>query len=295
MSEQAPTVAPVDGGNQSSESTATTSPQPQILDFKGTKHKVKLDGKEVEWDYDRLVAEAQKSNVAERRFQEAASLRKSVEDLVGGMKNKDISAFKRIAEAVGPDNFRELAENYLLEHLEFEQLPEAEKRRIMAERRAEELDKKLQDREKAEAEGKRLQAQQVAYQEIDTEIAGALKSYPKSLPEAAKTRVTARIVERMIASLSTNKDKLPAARVLELESKALDGELRDWLSSKSPEELEQILPKSVLDGLRKASLDLARSQFPRRDATSSNKPENSKKPQRMSVEERFKLLEKRFS
>jgi hypothetical protein len=278
--------------SEASDQTVTT---PSVPDFRTTKHKLKIEGKEVEWDYDRLVAEASKGHVADRKFDQAAQIKKQVDEVIGGLRGKDMTALKKLAQAVGPDAFRELAENYLLEHIEYERLPDTDKARIAAEKRAKELEEELETRDKSAKEEQRTQAKQIALQEIDTEISEALKLYPKALPNEAKNLVAARIVERMLANMSSNGSRLPAAKAAELEFQGLERELKGYLASKSVEELRGILPKNLLDGLRKADVELARGQFPR-----SGKPQESvslqksKKPMRTKTDSWFEEMEKRL-
>lgn len=267
-------------------------PQSETPSFKGTKHKLKVDGKEVELEYDKLVQEASKGYAADKKFREAAQIRQQIEDLFTGLQSKDMNTLKRFAAAVGQDVFRELVENYLLEEIQFEKMPESEKKALAAERRAKQLEEELERTKKTEEERYRADAKQKALQEIDLEIGEALKSF-KGKPTP---KIVARVVEMLIANLEAKGDRLPASKALERVSKDYEAELLDYLEAMDPTEVRSKLPKKFLEALRKADLDLARGQFPVTKASNQAKPEATKsKVKRMASDEWFQKMESRFS
>ena len=285
MSETAAAPSNAPGTTTSQPAPTSKSSPPEV------KYKVKIDGVEKEVSLGELTNGYQQVGAANKRFQEAATMRKQIDELVGGLSKQDLGTFKKLAQQVGPDKWRAMAEEYLLEHIEYERLPDDQKARIAAERRAKELEDKLSDKDKEAQEAQRAQATQVALQEIDTEIGEALKSYQGKV----KPRIVARIVERMLANFSSKTAKLPAAEAAKIEFAELKEEAKDYLSQLSLDELRSILPKNIVDGLRKADLDLARGQFaPKRASTHQDDAPSSKKQKRIKTEDWFREKERRF-
>lgn len=87
------------------------------------KHKLQIDGAEVELPESEVIARAQRETGSAKRFQEAALIRKQAEDLIRFAKENPKEFFAKTGM-----NAREWAEKYLMEELQREQMtPEQRK------------------------------------------------------------------------------------------------------------------------------------------------------------------------
>lgn len=117
--------APQNGGKQPAQGQQT---QPQKTDDKTSadaarKLKLKLEGKDVELTESEVIALAQRGTVSDKRFQEAAALRKQADDVLRFAKENPAEFFKRTGM-----NARQWAEEYLMQELKREQMnPEQKK------------------------------------------------------------------------------------------------------------------------------------------------------------------------
>lgn len=284
--------------------------QPETPNFKGTKHRVKIDQEEREVDYDELISDYQTKQASNRRFQQAAEMMKEL-----GATKAEIDAFKKDpVEALrrAGVNPRDWAEKLLLEEIEYEQMSPAEKRAIAAEQKAKELEEKLSAREKAEKQQAARQAEAKAVQEIDQEIGAALKE----LGRRPTPRLVARIAESLIADFEASLEPLRARFGDNVPDEAFGSvkrmsagdavkrvqqeyakDIAEYLGSLGIEEARKILPKELLDGLRQHEVDAVLSQDPmrsRKTAPTESPRVKREKAKRMSSDDFFKLKEKKW-
>lgn len=270
---------------QASESNVQKQGVPEVPSYKGTKHKVKVNDQEQEWDYDRLIAEAQKGYASSSKWKEAKEMLEVVERF-----KKDPWA---VAKEAGLDPYA-LAESLVRERISYESLSDEEKAKRQAEKerdeyktKAEKLEEEHKERQKQEALGK-------VAQEIDEDIAEAIKE----LGFKPGPRVVARIAEMMLAELNAKNVKAPAKSVLPRVKEDLKQDVSEYLGHLPVEHAIELLPKPVLDAIRKQHVDAVKSQSP------YSKPFKAKDEQvaptkedkrRMGTDDYFKLLEKKFS
>lgn len=256
-----------------------------------SKLRVKVDGNEEEVDLDTLTRDYQKFKSADKRFQEAAALRKEFGPLAEKLKAGDLDS---LVQMVGEDKARAWAEKYLLNWLEYQELPEPEKkaRKLEAELNAEREARKREHEEQNKALYE--QAQQQAYQEIDQEISDALKAIGKK----PTPRMIARIAETMLASLADeSKPRIDGKSAVSHTLSEFIQDFAEYLQGADPEELRKMLPKKTLDAFRKAELDEAMSQVPQRNrqkSESDDAPKRNQKPRNMTTDEWFKHMERRL-
>lgn len=256
-----------------------------------SKFKVPVDGQEIEVDLDELKRGYSHSRAAAKRMQEAAEIRKREEN-------------RRRAAAEGKldwltdygldeDKLLSYAEKKLLSKIEFESLPEHEKKLRQTQQEKEELERKLSelsDRQRAELEAKTLEA---ATREIDDEISQVVKSFQgKPTP-----RLIRRIAEAMYSSLERGEAPLPAAKALEKAKKSLSEDVTEYLNVQSPDELIKSLSKSQLQALRNHFVNEAKSQAPfaRYKGSEQGDQKAGRERKRMNTDEYFKTLENKFS
>lgn len=309
----AATPAPTSPSAPTSTQSASTDAPPAVPSFKGTKHRVKIGGEEKEVDYDDLVTDYQTRQAADVKFREAARLMKEA-----GATKAEIEAFKKnpiaaLKEAgANPAQIRQFAEEYLLEHLEYEQLDPAERKAREAEARAKKAEEEASKYKKAEEERTRAAREYQAAKEIDEEIGSALKAMGRK----PTPRLIARVAESLIADFEAKMarastqygdelpddildrlERMPASEAVKRVQQEYAQDIAEYLSSLPVSEIRKVLPKEILDGLRKADIDDVLSQDPvgsRKPRNQEAAPAKREKVKRMSSDSFFKKLDQKW-
>lgn len=235
--------AVVTGGNEViGESIATENVASESAPV-SSRHKVKVDGEELELELDEILKGYQKSASSDKRFQEASRKEKMLQQALSEAKSNP----RKFFELAGLDA-KQFAEALLVSELEESLLTPEDKQS-----RAEKAELEAYKKEKAE----RLAAQQKVEQErsfsqaaeqIENEIIEALNT--SGMKPTAKT--IARIAEQMLASLDENgTPRVKAPDALKRVKNDYAEELKDFISGQStPEALLAMLPKEIIEGLR---------------------------------------------
>lgn len=168
-SSPAPETKPSGDGPPTSPEKAATPDEP----WRKIKHKVALEGKEDEVEYDELVKGYQRGKTATKRFEEAAKIKAEVEQLFE-LARTDKKVLWAIAKELGHDP-KDLAAELMLEDAEEAKLSPAERelREVKAER--DRLKKEREDRE-AKAAEEAIERDSAKYvEELKTTISETLK------------------------------------------------------------------------------------------------------------------------
>lgn len=271
--------------NQAPDQKASV-PVEQQEPWKQAKHKVKFGGQEREVSYDELIRDYQNAKESTRRYQEAARLAQEAQSVNQALEKGDV---KFLVDKLGPQKARQMFENYLIEQMEYDELPEERKELLSERKRREELERKMKDIEERETRTRQehLAAQAVA--ELDAEISDALKEAGKK----ANPRLALRIIEQIEANLKAKGERIPAKEALKYATKSVTEDIGAYLADLTPEEAMSILPKSLVDSLMKAKVD--RVLDTRTSARS--KPAQSvarKDDAPMTIEKKFAEMENKF-
>jgi len=251
-------------------------------------HKVKYGGQEVEVGYDELVRDYQNSKESTRRYQEASRLHSEAQTVNKALEQGDI---KFLVGKLGAEKAKDLFENYLIEQMEYESLPQ-ERKDLMSERqRREEAERRAKSYEDKENESKRDAQSRAEMERLDHEIADALEAAGK-----AKTpRLALRIIEQMEAKLRNGQERMSAKEALGYAQKGIQDDLTGYLEDMSAEEAFKALPKAFIDRLLKANLDKVvgnRSNFRSKPAEASQPAVQYSKP--MTIEDKYKEMDTKF-
>lgn len=251
--------------------------------FKGTKHKVKVNGKEAEVDYDELVSSFQLRQASDEKFRTAKQLEIEYQSFV-----KDPWKF---AKKHGLDP-HEVAEKLLYDKIQYENLSDSEKAKLQAETERDELKRKLEELEKTDRERHEEAERAQAMQQIDEDITAALAK----LGRKPTPRFIARMAETMLAHLEGDGDAPEMSDVLTSVDREYWSDMSEILESTPVDELRKRLPKKVLDALRKANVDEVLSQDPMRSRKIQDTEPSPARPKhkRMSTDDYFKNIEKKF-
>lgn len=265
--------------------------------YLGTKHKVKVDDQEEEVLYEDLIRDYQKGKAGDKKLREAAQMRQQIEQVLSNLKSGN---HKNLVKILGKQEARKLAEELLLEELEFDELPEHEKtiRQLQQEKEALEAEKKREAESKQKLEQRQLEER--VGKQIEDEILAAIKdSNVKVTP-----RLVGRMAEVMDAYITRTQQRLPAKDALAVVRGEIPLDFAAYVEGlSSPEEfreLKKVLPKKFLDALRKDDVDAVLSQSSiskGRTKESDNLPARTSdsKKNRMSLDEKFSQMEKKFA
>ena len=258
---------------------------PAAPDFKGTKHKVKVDEQELEVDYEELTRGYQKTQAAQRRFQEASRMAAEAKKVEQALEAGDV---KFLVAKMGPEKARQVFENYLIEQMEYESLPQHERDLRTERQRREDLEKKLAERDQSDEQSRYQAISDQAYQDLDVEISEALNSVGK----AASPRMALRIIEEIEArGLDEKGQRIPASKALEHAQASIRQDIQAYCEDLSPEEAFKVFPKSFLDRLMKARVDgVIDTRGQRRQAPQGTAPKAEAPKKARSIDDAFEEI-----
>jgi len=208
------------------------------------KYKVKIDGKEVEVTEDELLKGYQSSKSASKRFNEAAKMRKEADQLIEFMKTQPVQVIEQLGH-----NFREIAEQYLIQKLEEESMDPKDRELLDAKRKLqeyEEREKQLAQQREQEEYAKMKSSYE---EQIDTQISDTLQK--SGLP---KTPYTVKRMAQYLSRALENNLELAPNDVVELVRKDYYNDLTSYLGGYDGDKLLEVMPKDVVEKIRKAEL-----------------------------------------
>lgn len=279
--------------SENQESSPEGSPPPD----QPKKHRVKVDGQELEVPEEELLKDYELRRASYMRMQQATERSKQADQVEKHYKEL-LTQFKsdpwKLFEALQIDPDLE-AEQRLLKKLEREMMSpeqkalyEKEQHLSAREREIKEFEELKKQHEESLAKQEQEELTYKAVQEIDTEIGEVLKATGK----APTPRTVARVAEIMLAHLDNEDgERLGADKALGIFENEMKGEIESYLSSLTPEQLVQALPKSVLDAIRKTELEKVRGTNPLKHSGHSGNPSTAPaKVKRMSTDSFFDNL-----
>lgn len=244
-----PITTPNTSNEPSSPSNDINLEQPTSSESK--RYKVKVDGQELEVDEAELLAGYQTRKAADKKFQEAAMTRKQAEEFVSLLKTDPIKVLTH--PGLGVD-FRQLAEQYLVQQLEEEMLDprdrELKKYKAMVE---EQETAKKRELERQEAE--RAQQLTARYTEdYSNQIVEALKT--SGLPKTERT--VKAMAQYLHLGLQQGVD-LKAAEVVEFVKQDYINAQKELFSALDGDTLLSILGEDVANKIRKSDVKRLKS------------------------------------
>jgi hypothetical protein len=260
--------------------------------LKSRKYKAKVDGKDLDIDYDELVRGYGHSSAANARMREAAELKKAAEtrekalmDNIYGWKENPTAAFEAL-EKLGID-VDSISHERVLKKMQLEMMSPEERKVYDMEQEL----SKYKSREAQESEAKRQQEISELRQNSVTQLENGILDYLQGKPNISPA-VVGRAVDAMIAAAEDGKDISieeafkHADGWYEKERKMIfDHELRSMLAAGD-------VPKELADAIRKADMASLRKEPPKRTAPDSNqsKPQSSSQ----NVDDFFTSMERKF-
>lgn len=244
------------------------------------KYKVKIDDQEVEVDESELLSGYQMRRASQKRFEEAARLKKEAEQKVEFLKKNPEKAL----ESLGL-NVRELAENYILKQMEDEKLtPEQKKLREYEEKlRSYEDEKKQQEEAKRKEE--EIKLEEHYKQEYSKKMKEALDS--SGLP---KTPYTVRRMAHLMSRALENGLEMEPKDAVGILREEYISDIKQLLGQADGETLLGLLGKEVSDKIRKTELAKVKAKTPPTPVKAPEvaKPKEEEKPKKKKTWDEFK-------
>lgn len=264
---------------------ASTKKEPEKKKFKA-----KVNGRDVEVDEDTLVKNWQKYEAADEKFRAAAEKEKKYGkyvDLEKALQNKDLSV---LSKYVDPETIRQFSEKQLLEFLEYQGLTDEQKEHLETKRKLEEYENEKRQREADQERLLKEQTSAQAMQLIDEEIANTFNELGEK-PTPAKI---IRMAMHMSAGLSQKEPIFVSGKeALRRANVDLKNDLTGYLESVNEKELANILPKRVIDAIRRQSVEEATQAPFARSRSQENQNQSSGKI-RATTDDFFKQLDQKY-
>lgn len=230
--------------------------------YKGTKHRLTVNGTTKEVDYDELVARAQKGEAADEKFQKASQLEKDVDSVMKGLASGDKNTWTWLKKNVPPDVYKEIVLNQAYEFMQYDTLPADEKKRMELEER-ERILKEREERETNEAKQKQWHAE---VEQASQGIQKLLDDFSERAGKKPSSAELLRMTEFMLAYVNKYQQLPDVDKIYDRAQRTLNMDALDVLASKArnADELVKWLPEDVKKALKKAFMSEAASGQPRR-------------------------------
>lgn len=236
----------------------------------------------------------QKAMAADEKFQEAAMLRKQVEQLVAELKSNPLAILKH--PQLGID-VKALAQQVLNEEIEDMSLTEEQKKIRELETKLKEKEEKEKQIEEERTASERARLEQQAMQDLDDQITTVLSK--SNLPKSPY--VVRRIADSMLAAMDMGYKDVTPEQVLPFVEEQILGEINRLFES-APEDMfdkvmENVVGKKHLDKYRKTKVAKSKPKAQTttaaqvKDSGASVKPKEEKKQEEPK---RFKDMFKTF-
>jgi len=201
----------------------------------------------------------QKAMGADERFQEAATVRKQMEQLINELKTNPLAILKH--KALGLD-IKKLAEQVMNEEIEELSLTDEQKKIKQLEGMLKEKEEREKTLEEEKQEARKAQLNQAAADELDYSISEALTA--SALPRSPY--VVKRVTDAMITAIELGYNNVTVAQVMPFIEEQMVGELQR-LFEDAPEEtadklLERFVGKKSLDRYRSNRVKKAKARAP---------------------------------
>lgn len=255
--------------------------------------RIKIDGEYVDVPISKLEEAYGLEKASRKRFEEAATLRKQVDEFVDTLHKGELDSLLGL---IPEDKLYDFAEKMLRQKIEWEETPEDKKARILAERERDKYKKDLEDFTKKDQEQIKQQLSIQAVQELDGEIADVINQLEKTHGKMVKSPEFVQDIARiMLAQMEKGPSYVSTQKAADLAYKSWKNRIGSYVGNISRDDLKNYLTKDQLAAIRQADLDNALSQFP----NSSNKRgeervTSSKKPSLKTTKDYFEKLDKLY-
>lgn len=239
---------------------------------------------------ERMARAAEKEKAADARMAKAGEL----ESAFAAAEKGD---FTHLVRKVGYAKAKEFAEMLLIADIEWNEMTPEQQEAAKLRKENEKYKKRDADAKAADDAKKKADAQAKAYEDIDTEVTGALKELGKT----PTPRVVARVVEKMLDEFEADETKARPVSAKDAYKRVVNdmhAEIGEYLGGLTAAELRGVLPKAVLDALREADVEDVLSQDPlrsgRRPAPTNQPSSSERRGKKVPTEDFWAKKEKKF-
>jgi len=221
--------------------------------------KLKIKGREIDVDETKYHEYAQKGAAATETWQEAAKMKKEADDFMKRLRENPKSV---LADKSLGINFRKVAEDYIWEQLQDEQMSPHEKAQREKERRLEILEAQEAERAKSESEQQRLREHEHYRNEYDQKISKALAS--SGLPRTTGT--VRRIAEYMKVDIDSGVDRDPIEYIDAVRADYME-DIKELLGTVDGDTLLKMLGDDAAKKIRTSDLKRLKTTTPKEGHT----------------------------
>ena len=263
--------------------------------YKGTKHKLNVNGREREYDYDEVVSRAQKAEAAEEKFQRASQIEKDVETFFENVAAGDENAWGKLKKRVPPHVYKEIVLKEAWQMMEYDSLPPEKKKEMELQSWEERL--KADEASKKEVEQKKVWQSQVNQAgEAINQLIEDFKDRSGKQPTSAEMM---RMTEYMLAHSQRFPGELPdVEKLYERSARALEIDARDFLGKKAQniQELMKWIPPEIQKALKKHFQDEAIAGHPKRYGSQGDEeaPRSRKESKSIGIDALFEKIDKKY-
>jgi len=270
---------------ESKENSEVINPHKDTIDKMLKKHKVKVDGEEIEVDEDEVLKNYQLKKASDKRFQEGMQARKQAEEFIRLLKTDPLKVLSH--PSIGVD-VKKWAEDFLVKEMQKEMMTPEQKQ-------MEEYKSKLAKYQELEEEAKRKsedEKKEAVRNELregyHKQIIGALET--SGLPKTEYT--VGRMIHYMAKGLQ-GRYELDASDVVDLVRRDYINDTKALYSNLDADALVQLLGDDVAKKIRKYDLNKVKNPLANKGAVPSNSGISTAKPKdnKMSREDWRSYLE----
>lgn len=303
MEESAPESVPETSDQVAPETESEASaPTESAPNYTGTTHVVKINNKEVEVPYEQLISDYRINAAAQEKFREAAKMQKGIDGFVQQLKAGDLASLKSVVPA---EALRQFAVSELNEYLDYENLSEADKGRLAAEKERDQYKSKLEAGEELARKEYAANLEQKVTSELDSEIGEAIREMIAAEGIDPNQPVEPWFLENvcsvMLAQLEGSEDpnspRMTAKAATKHAWNGVQKTVKSYLNSVPAAKALEMLPQSLRDAIRKADVGDAVSTMQQRIRTKqAARPDVPKKTKnrRVDTNDFFSRIENRW-
>lgn len=255
-----------------------------------SKHKVKVDGKEVELTIEELKQGYSHGAAANKRMQEAAKIKKDTEEFIHRLKTDPMGLLED--PRLGIDA-RAKAEEYLLKKMEFDSMSPAEKELTQAKLKLAEVEAEKKAQEKAKQDAELSEMTKKYTEDYTKDILDTLKA--SSLP---KTEHSVRRIAYYMHQGLLRGYELKAADVVQLVKDDYENDVKALLGEADGETLMKFLGDGATKKLSEYQLSKLKqvgNKVPSDDQGQKSDSDNTGKIKKLTKEEWRKRLDDRVN
>lgn len=262
----------------------------EVPEYRKIKHKVKIEGQELEVPYEQLVADYQLGKVSRKKMEEAARLRDEAYTFIDSAKKDGLKFLKNV---IPEDQLIAQAYEVLKQSVEYAELPEEQKELQALRRELEQYKKEKETVENTQSQMRREQEELQAIEWLDNKMSSTVEGLRNKYGNIVGTGIANEIARQLEAyelALEDGEDsEIPdidaiSDKVWNKWKKSTFG----YLSSLPVDALKEALSKEQLKALRKMDLDAALSSLPQTRRTPTETPSQTSQPkQYKSFDDQF--------